>query len=387
MFELMTAAGKPPLPQGNIKKFDAGAAGIVALASSGNLYSIGDQFVSGQPGVTVTKWTLLTGGVENFWMSYRSMIIKMKDGRWLFLGSNNMFPTSLGSSLLTLTDVSEYMQYPDGLTIASVSIGMRSIAVVFTDGQYAMCGSNNSGGLGQGNTTGVRTLTMRTDFTNVKKIDFDPGSQDTSYLLGKDGKLYVAGNSDYGQAGTINGSVTTWRLQSVFMVDFFPTTSGVFFIVETANAFSVYVQGRQFDGSLGTGSVAAAPYQNPTAVWQNITDKTKGYPVIYPGLYSARVTHPVTGALYYTGTASGSLQGTGDSTQPIRYSFTTLPAATLQGEYHYLRASYNGAYLLINGVLYGTGMDSGGANGSGLLPGLGGSRAYAFVELDTTPVI
>lgn len=387
MFELMTAAGKPPLPQGNIKKFDAGAAGIVALASSGNLYSIGDQFVSGQPGVTVTKWTFLVGGVENFWMSYRSMIIKMKDGRWLFLGSNSMFPSSLGSSLLTLTDVSEYMQYPEGLTIESVSIGMRAIAVVFTDGQYAMCGSNTSGSLGQGNTTEVRTLTMRTDFTNVRKIDFDPGASATSYLHTRDGKLYVAGLSDYGQAGVISTAVTTWRLQSIFMVDFFPATAGVFFITETDRVFAVYVQGRQFDGSLGTGALAATPYPNPTPVWQNITDKTKGYPVVYPGLYSARVTHPVTGVLYYTGTASGSLQGTGDSTQPIRYSFTSLPAATLQGEYHYLRASYNGAYLLINGVLYGTGMDSGGANGSGLLPGLGGSRSFSFVELDTTPVI
>lgn len=382
MLELMLAGGKVPVPKGNIRKFEAGALGIVALSDTGRLYSIGDQYTSGT-GATVTDWTLLTGGVDNFWLSYRSLLVKMLDGRWLFLGANQMFPTTLGSTILTLTDVSAYMQYPEGLLIKEVSIGNRSIAVVFTNGQYAMCGQNASGGLGQGNTTAVRTLTMRTDFTTVDKIKFDGGAGDTSYLLLSNGRLYVAGISDYGQAGTINSTVSTWTLQSLIVKDFFPSHSGNFMVVDTGSVYATYVQGRHFDGSLGTGSTGAASYQNPTAVWQNITDRSKGLPVIYTGIYSARVTHPVTGVLYYTGTNSNQSQGTGP-TQVIRYAFTAMPASVLQGKYCSLKANYSVSYLLIDGNLYGTGQAAG---GTGLLPGLGTTRADVYVALDTSLVI
>lgn len=383
MIELMLAGGKTPVPGGNILKIGTSSTGIGALANSGNLYVIGDLYISGTGGAVKT-WTLLAGGVEDFWMAHRQVLMRMKDGRWMFVGSNEMFPTALGSVIQRLTDVSEYMTYPEGLSIKEVSLGFRSLAVVFTDGQYAMCGRNNSGGLGQGNADQVRTLTMRNDFTDVEKIAFDQGSTDTSYLLRKSGHFYVAGSSDYGQAGSISGAVSTWALQSLVTKDFFPGHTGVFMIVDTGSVYATYVQGRHFGGSLGTGSTGDASYRNPTAVWQNISDRSKGVPVIYTGLYSARVTHPVTGVLYYTGTNSGQSQGTGPS-QVQRYSFTAMPSSTLQGDYHSMRSNYSVSYLLIDGNLYGTGQDSGGT--AGTLPGVGGTRVDTYVPLDTSLVI
>lgn len=382
MIELMLAGGKTPVPGGNILKIGTSSTGIGALANSGNLYIIGDLYVSGTGG-SVNTWTLLAEGVEDFWMAHRQVLVKMKDGRWMFVGSNEMFPTTLGSVVQRLTDVSEYMTYPEGLSIQEVSLGFRSIAVVFTNGQYAMCGRNASGGLGQGNTDQIRTLTMREDFTDVKKIAFDQGSVDTSYLLRNNGYFYVAGMSDYGQAGTISNAVTTWALQNPATVDFFPGFSGVFRIVSTSSGYAIYVQGRHFGGSLGTGSTGDASYSNPVSVF-NTGDKTKGYPTVYTGLYSARFTHPVNGSLYYTGTNSGQSQGTGPS-QVQRYAFTAMPSSVLQGDYHSMRSNYSVSYLLIDGNLYGTGQDSGGT--AGTLPGLGGTRVNTYVPLDTSLVI
>lgn len=383
MFEMMLAGGKPPVPTGNIKKFDAGDAGIVALSNSGNLYTIGDQYFSGT-GATTTAWRLLSAGVEDFWVGFRAVLFKMVDGRWMFMGQNFMFPTALGAILTTPTDVSAYMTYTAGLTIKEVSIGFASIAVVFTNGQYAMCGRNGSGGLGQGNSTTVRQLTMRTDFTNVKKITFDWNAIDTSYMLLNTGAVYVAGNSDFGQAGVTSSAVLTWTLQAAVntVIDIVAGSNGWFRVVETASVYALYIQGRQFDGSLGTGATGGVNYSNPTAVSPNITDKSKGPPNLQIGLYSARYLHP-TGRVYYTGTNSGQLQGDGVISQAIKYSFAALGTQVLDGQYHAVRGSYKAAYLLINGTLYGTGQDT----STGLLPGLGTTRVYTFVPLDTTAVV
>lgn len=383
MIEMMTAAGKPPMAKGNIKKFDAGEKGIVALSDSGRLYSIGDSFFSGT-GAATTTWGLLSGGVENFWLAYRSLLVLTTDGRWLALGTNSYFPTAAGSVFTTLTDVSSYMAYPAGLTIREVCFGFRALAVVFTNGQYAMCGLNPSGGLGTGNTVGVRGLTMRTDFTNVKKLDFDKQTSDTSYMLLNTGEVYVAGLSSNGQAGVINSVVSTWRKQADAgnTVDINAAIVGWFRIVETTTGYAIYAQGQQFGGSLGTGATTSTNYINPTLVGPQIADKSKGPPVVYPGLYSARFVHP-NGILYYTGSSSGLLQGIQSSNQTDKYSFTALPEPIVKGAYYFVRGGYTSSYALSNGVLYGCGQDS----TNGLLPGLGTTRSFPYVPLDTTPII
>lgn len=385
MLEMMTASPKKVAAKGNIKKFGTGANGIVALADSGNLYSIGDSNFNGG-GAANTTWKQIATGVANVWVSYRAILALTTDGRWLFQGTNNFFPTTIGSNVATMTDVSAYMTYTAGLTIKEVSMGFRSLAVVFTNGQYAMCGTNSSGGLGIGSTTAVRGLTMRTDHTDVKKIVFDYVATDTSVMLKNNGDAYAAGDSNLGQTGNLSSVTSTWLKQTAVagIVDISFGASGWFRVVETSSDYRIYVQGRHDSGSLGTGATGTANYTAPTAVNPVITDKSKGAPVIYPGLYSARFNHP-NGAVYYTGTASGSIQGTGEVTnqQTTKYSFTALAAATLAGEYYANRASYSSAYIVLNKTLYGTGQDA----TLGLLPGLGTTRALLFVPLDTTAVI
>jgi len=384
MFEMMLAGGKLPVAAGNIKKFGAGANGIVALSKNGNLYSIGDLWFSGTGGTT-NVWTLLSAGVEEFWVGYRQLLVKMVDGRWMFMGSNRQFPTTIGTSPSTLQDVTAYMQYTAGLTIKQVVLGNYSLAVVFTNGQYAMCGSNSNGGLGLGNQTAVRGLTMRTDFTNVKKIDFDWMLADTSYMLLEDGRVFGAGDSTNGTLGLASGNVTTWTQMAVAVsgspcIDIVGGPGGWFRVVETASDYRIFGQGRQFDGSLGTGQTSATNMTTPTLAY-TVTSKAGGPPVIQVGIYSARFIHPITQQEMYTGTNSNTQQGGGLTWGgPVRYSFTAMPVTPVIGDYTSLRAVYSGAYKVSNNVLYGVGSN---APSTGYLPGLT-TRVYEFTPLDTT---
>lgn len=383
MFEMMTAMGKPPLPAGNIKKFSTGANAIVALSKSGNLYSIGDSWFSGTGGTT-TVWTLVGSGVEEFWTGYRQLLVKMVDGRWMFMGSNRQFPLTIGTSPTTLQDVTAYMQYTAGLSIKQVVVGNYSLAVVFTNGQYAMCGANSNGGLGLGNQTAVRGLTMRTDFTNVKKIDFEWALPDTSYMLLNDGRVFAAGDSSTGCAGVASGNVLTWTQQAVAVsgspcIDIVAGASGWFRVVETPSDYRIFGQGRQFDGSLGTGQTSSTNMTTPTLSY-TVTSKSGGPPVVQVGLYCARFIHPVTLKEMYTGTNSNSQQGGGLAwASPVRYSFTEMPVTPVVGDFTNMRAIYSGAYKVSNNILYGVGVNT----TSGYLPGLG-TRVYEFTPLDTT---
>lgn len=387
MQEMMLAGGKLPVLQGNIKKFGAGANGIVALSESGKLYSIGDLWFSGTGGTT-NVWTLLTNGVEDFWVGYRQLLVKMVDGRWMFMGSNRQFPTTtIGTSPATLQDVTAYMQYTAGLTIKQVVLGNYSLAVVFTNGQYAMCGANSNGGLGLGNQTAVRGLTMRTDFTNVKKIDLEWMLNDTSYMLLDDGRVFGAGDSTNGVLGLASGNVTTWTQMAVAVagspcIDIVAGPGGWFRVVETPSDYRIFGQGRQFDGSLGTGQTTATNMTTPTLAY-TVTSKAGGPPVIQVGIYCARFIHPVTQQEMYTGTNSNSQQGGGLSwSAPVRYSFTAMPVTPVVGNYTSLRAVYAGAYKVSNDTLYGVGVNS---TATGYLPGLA-TRVYEFTSLDTTAI-
>ena len=125
MLEMMTASPKKVAAKGNIKKFGTGANGIVALADSGNLYSIGNTtFNEGAEGNTT--WNQIASGVANVWVAYRAILALTTDGRWLFRGTNNFFPTTIGGNVATMTDVSAYMTYTAGLTIKEISISTRN---------------------------------------------------------------------------------------------------------------------------------------------------------------------------------------------------------------------------------------------------------------------
>jgi alpha-tubulin suppressor-like RCC1 family protein len=387
MLEMMNlGSGASEDSEGIIKKFGVGAAGFVALTKTGNLYGLGAPQFSGT-GANSTIWNLLGSNITDVWVSYQSVLVRDQGGRWLLQGVNNYFPTSLGSDLPTLTDVSSYFSVVNGKVIKSVSLGFRSLAIVFQDGSYAMCGFNGNGGLGLGNSIAQRDgPVLRTDFTNVKKIEFDWVNLDTSYMLLEDGNIYVAGSSSYGQAGVTTGNVTTWREQTFLegTVDISAATNGYFRIVEDDSSYKIYAQGRQVNGSLGTATTSTTVYTLPK-VLLSIPDKSRGIPTVYVGNTSARFNHPE-GKVYFTGTGTGDLQGTNVVNQPTYYSFVPLSGGnTAYGaEFFALRGYYTGAYALKGGVLYGVGQS---ANTQGYLPGSNGAAWRVFTELNINTLV
>lgn len=373
MLELMALGGKKVIPPGKIKKMGAGSAAILVLADSGNVWVIGDQYFSGT-GAAVTVWTKLLSGVQDMWIGYRQALFLMQDGRYMFLGQNNIFPGA--SSFTEPTDVSQYLTYPEGLTVTHVSLSQQQLSFVFHTGQFANMGQNGVGGLGQGNTTPVRQLTMRTIFTDVVKVLGDKGTSDTSWLLRRDGTIWGSGNNSNGQLlGT--GNPSTWK-QIWFAnnaIDLHVGTQCWVGAIELATKYSLYGSGYNFDGQFGAGTV-----QNITAATALIDiPLEQGKPELYFGLYSSRFKPENNPTIRYTGTSSGSLIGGGINFVSRQTTYTNMPASTLWGEYSCTTGAYTAAYLLINGQLYGVGTNT----SAGLLPGLSGANKLVFSPLDT----
>lgn len=385
MLEMMNLSGASASPseEGNIKKFGAGGTGIGVLTKSGNLYTIGDNYFSGTGGKTTT-WRLLSANVEDFWISYRSLLIRTVDNRWLFMGQNRYFDPGFNTTITSLTDVTAYMQLPSGSSIKSLCLGAYAIAVVLNDGRYAMCGSNSTGGLGTGNTTAsTGGLAFRSDFTNVKKIELDWYNFDTSYMLLENGDVYVTGSSIYGQGGVSNQTLNAWRLQTRFsgpVVDIIPGTRGFFRIVDQTNGkYAIYAQGQQSTGSLGTGDSGSSK-NSPVSLFTDLNLINGQLPTLNIGYYSARLQHP-NGKLYFTGTGTGNLQGTGVGFQTTYLSFTEIPNVPYGGEYYATRGNYDNAYFLKSGLLYGVGSAT-----NYLLPGYT-STLLSFMPLDISELV
>lgn len=384
MLEMMNLSGASASPseEGNIKKFGAGGTGIAVLTKSGNLYTIGDSYFSGTGGKTTT-WRRLSANVEDFWISYRSLLIRTLDNRWLFIGQNRYFDQGFNTSITSLTDVTAYMQLPGGTTIKSLCLSAYAVSVVLNDGRYAMCGSNLSGGLGTGNTTSsTGGLAFRSDFTNVKKIDLDWFNADTSYMLLENGDVYVAGTSGYGQGGVTSGNLTSWTLQTRFsgpVADIVAGTRGFFrFVDQTNGKYTIYAQGQQSTGNLGAGNSTSGNL--PVSVFTDLSLVGDQLPTLNVGYFSARLQHP-DGKLYYTGTGTGNLQGTGVGFQTTYLSFTEIPNVPYGGEYYATRGNYNNAYFLKSGLLYGVGSAT-----DSLLPGYT-STLLSFMPLDISELV
>lgn len=377
MLEMMNL-GSVELPEveGNVKKFAAGGTGIVVLMKSGNAYGIGDQYFSGTGG-NVTTWRLLARNVADIWAASASVLMRTTADRWLFMGFNQYFNTNFGTTITTPRDITTDMPIPEGFEIKQLVLGYRNLAVVFTNGRYAMCGTNNAGGLGTGDTFAVRTLTLRTDFTNVEKIDLDWATYDTSYLLTQAGEVYVSGVSNNGQNGTTSNT-TTWFRQSPIsggtVVDIIATTLGFFRVVLLNGNYSVYAQGRSSSGSLGVNNSGNINVLSPPLVFSNVPSR----PPLYIGHLSARILHPEEKRVYYTGAATGSLQGAGAQFQSSYSVFTRL-AETVPygGEYSSLKGGYVAHYYVDKGILYGVGNSS-----AGLLPGYIGMQLFEFTPLE-----
>lgn len=386
MIEMLIAGAKKSNPIGNIAKFGTSGRGIGVLSTAGKLYTSGESYISGS-GADTKSFNLVAENIKDFWMNYRGLLALTKDNKWLFMGQNTYFPTSIPSPVKTMTDVSQYLGYPEGLVLKQVCFGFRALGLVFTSGQYALMGLNNSGGQGVGNTTAVRSLTLRTDMQDIEEIAVDPGTDDTVYLLRSSGQVVGAGDSTYGQLGVVTTTVTTaWRTIAPPSSTSSPCKrlvagiNSLFRILEGESSYLVAANGRNLNGALGTGSTSNSNYPVAQVVYTG-GSKSSGILELYVGVYCARLRDPVRG-LYFTGAVDGNTQGQGTSATR-KYSFTELPSSMIWGPYDVSRSNYYSSYVLLDGTLYGAGNAS---NYPELLPGVSGI-AYFYTALDTSIVV
>ncbi|WAK43663.1 hypothetical protein [Cronobacter phage EspYZU12] len=387
MFEMLLG-GKAPISAGSIKKAMAGGADLLALSESGKLYGICSTYLSGT-GTATTTWTKILDDVEDFWAGFRQCLAKMKDGRWLFWGTNSIRISGItsGGVITTPTDVSAAFSSLNGQTIKSLVLSSQTIAVVLTDGRYAILGANGNGGCATGNTTAVTTMTIKTDYTNVAKVALAP-VEDTTYLLLSDGTIIGCGQSLYGQLNvTGQSSITSWRTLvtaagALKAVDLIATYSGWFNLREDPTYNYIYAQGRQFDGSLGTGQTAATNVSSQTLVSKRAVGA--GPLEFYVGTYSFRFRDPATGEMFFSGTGSAAFGFSTGAAFPAgtKYVPTKMPSNAMWGPLFATVNGYTAVYLNIEGNLFGAGSPG----SSGLLPGYTSAQT-TFVPLDTGAVV
>lgn len=379
MLEMMLLGGKKIIPQGSIKKFLSTNKAILALSESGDVWVIGDGYLSGT-GSAVASWTKLATNVEDMWAGGAQALFRTVDGKYMFVGQNLIFPGA--TQYVSPTDVSSYLAYPEGLEIRDVSFSPRQVSFIFTTGQYANMGTNNAGGLGIGSTVAVRKLTMRTNFTNVVKIVGERGAFDTTLVLLSNGEIWGVGKSSHGQLlETKDTYITSWKKLSptgVVFVDLVMGTRGWIGVSEDDNNYTLYCAGDNTGGQLGAGSTISI---NKLTIVQ-VIPKEQGFPTIYFGLLSSRYKTDNSSTIRYTGTGSGQIQGGGPTFTAARTEFTDMPSLTLWGEFNTLWSQWTAAYILINGQLYGVGSN----DSNNLLPGLSEENKYVFMPLDTTPI-
>lgn len=387
MFEMLLG-GKSPISAGSIRKAMAGGADLLALSESDKLYGICGTYLSGT-GVATTTWTKILDDVEDFWSGFRQCLAKMKDGRWLFWGTNSIRISGItsGGIITSPTDVSAAFTALDGQTIKNITLSGQTIVAVLTDGRYAILGSNVNGGCATGNTTAVTTMTIKGDFTNVSKAALAP-VEDTTYLLLTDGTIVGCGQSLYGQLNvTGQSAITGWRtlvspVGALKSIDLIATYSGWFNLREDPTYNYIYAQGRQFDGSLGTGQTTATNISSQTLV----ANRTKGSGPLefYTGTYSFRYRDPATGEMFFSGTGSamfGFQTGTGFPAG-TKFVPTKMPSNAMWGPLFATVNGYTAVYLNIEGNLFGAGAPG----SSGLLPGYTNTQSV-FVPLDTGAVV
>lgn len=387
MFEMLLG-GKAPISAGSIKKAMAGGADLLALSESGKLYGICSTYLSGT-GTATTTWTKILDDVEDFWSGFRQCLAKMKDGRWLFWGTNSIriAGATAGGVITNPTDVSIAFAVLQGQNVKQFVLSSSTIVAVLDDGRYAMIGSNGNGGLATGNTTAVSTMAIRTDYTNVAKAALAP-VEDTTYLLLSDGTVVGSGQSLYGQLNvTGQSAITGWRTLATStaglkIVDLIATYSGWFNLRQDATKNYIYAQGRQFDGSLGTGQTATTNISSQTLVTsRNIGN---GPLEFYVGTYSFRFRDPATGEMFFSGTGSamfGFQTGTGFPAG-TKFVPTKMPSNAMWGPLFATVNGYTAVYLNIEGSLFGAGSPG----SSGLLPGYNNPQPV-FVPLDTGAVV
>jgi alpha-tubulin suppressor-like RCC1 family protein len=236
----------------------AGLGSSYALKSDGTVWAWGNN-VSGKLGLGTTTNERVPVRIATLFgivriSASRTHVVALKsDGTVWAWGSN--ISGQLGDGTTTnRTSPVQVSQITGGITSAitgavDIAAGTHTL-ILKSDGTIWSCGSNSSGQLGDGTTTGKLRATLMTGIPEVAEIAAGGGS---SFAIGTNGIVYAWGSNGFGQLGD---GTTTDRLSPVEIPNLSGTSALVCgpFSLALKQDGTVWSWGRGNNTELGDGT-------------------------------------------------------------------------------------------------------------------------------------
>ena len=343
-----------------VKSITAGLATTWLITDDGKLFGTGDNS-SGQQGSGtadeesgVTEFTQrLTGeNVKEVVINDNTTWAITTDGKLFGTGANTYGQQGSGTAGEE-SIVTEFTQRLTGENVKEVVISNNTTWAITTDGKLFGCGDNTIGQQGSGDFDNVLTFTQRLSDQTVEKVIC---SSNTTWAITTDGKLFGAGANTYGQQGSgdaTNVATFTQRLTGENIKDVFSSSQETWVVTTDGKLFGC---GRNNYGQQGSGNTT-----NVTTFTQRLTNEN-----IKDVFGSAYDTWVVTtdGKLFGCGRNNYGQQGSGTSgTSAYVTSFTQR--LTGESVKEVVTSEATTWVITDDGKLFGCGRGSFGQQGSG----------------------
>lgn len=391
MIELMMTGGKVPAPPGKIAKIGTVDGGIVALTTTGNMYTISNLYTSGT-GAKVTEWTLLGTEVTDFRCAYRAIVWRTKGGKWMMVGVNNYF-SSLAATITYATDVSNLVPISAGAfaDVVQWEVSHTTFGVLYNTGTLMLRGRNTNGGCARGNTiSGDSAWNYINAPTGAKFVQFtlDWSTIDTTWVLLDDGRVGGWGNGSQGQlGGTLANNTALTFISTVthtLNAEIIGGNQALFVRRRHAtipNYHQIWSNGFQSQGSIGRGNGSNSAYpQSALVAAPSVAIEDSPFVM---GVYMAKVWG-TNGLWNHTGNNSAANGAPNWNSGAYLGVFTEMPVATQNPTKNWTcsRGSFYQSYYIDDGRLYGAGNAT-----DGLMPGYPSGQLREFKELDTSALV
>lgn len=243
--------------QGTPTKVVAGLRNTYVLKSNGDLYAAGYPSL-GLLGISTSasgqSFVLSMSSVANVFAGENSVYALKTDGSLWAAGDNSN--GTLGAGLAT--DWSNWVQtMPSGAV--RVEASATHALLLKSDGSVWVTGRNSSGQFGQGYVSTARVNTWTKAVDNARDIATGVGS---SYIIGKNNQLYVAGDNSFGILGA--GPVSTVPAFMSVMTNVANMNTSRYSALAIKGDGSLWGSGQNANAELGLG------HSNVVMTWQQL---------------------------------------------------------------------------------------------------------------------